>query len=83
MFKGFTRGGDLSSDEIQTSVKKSTNSIESDNHSPSTVHQKDKNDRIIPPDVMGVSDWLPALELYGEGIFISFDERIIRQWQQV
>lgn len=82
VFKGFTRGGDLSSDEIQISVKKSTNSIESDNHSPSTAHQKDKNDRIIPPDVMGVSDWLPALELYGEGIFISFDERIIRQWQQ-
>ena len=29
-----------------------------------------------PPD----SDWLPAVELYGEGIFIDFDKSAIQNW---
>lgn len=29
---------------------------------------------IVPPDIVGESDWLPAIELYGEGIFLALDE---------
>lgn len=37
---------------------------------------------IIPPDIIGSSDWLPAVELYGEGLFIALDERKLRDWEQ-
>ncbi len=36
---------------------------------------------ILPPDLVGKSDWLPALELYGEGVFISLDQKILAQWE--
>ena len=31
--------------------------------------------RVTPPDLTGASDWLPALELYGEGIFLPSTRR--------
>ena len=31
----------------------------------------------------GLQDWLPAIELFGEGIFISLDEEIISQWEKI
>lgn len=37
---------------------------------------------IVPPDIAGQSDWLPAIELYGEGIFIALDEERLRLWEQ-
>jgi hypothetical protein len=37
---------------------------------------------IVPPDIIGQSDWLPAVELYGEGIFIALDESKLYQWGQ-
>lgn len=37
---------------------------------------------IVPPDVVGQSDWLPAIELYGEGIFITLNEHRLRAWEQ-
>lgn len=37
---------------------------------------------IVPPDIVGQSDWLPAIELYGEGIFIALDEGRLRRWEQ-
>lgn len=37
---------------------------------------------IIPPDIIGQSDWLPAIELYGEGIFIALDEGRLARWEQ-
>lgn len=37
---------------------------------------------IVPPDIVGQSDWLPALELYGEGIFYVLDEERISQWEE-
>lgn len=79
VFKGFTRGGELLSDDTKTSVG---NTKQIDGSKLSNNHQQDKNGRTIPPDVIGVSDWLPALELYGEGVFISFNESIIKRWQQ-
>ena len=36
---------------------------------------------VTPPDIVGESDWLPALELWGEGLFFSFDEEIVRRWE--
>lgn len=36
----------------------------------------------VPPDIVGQLDWLPAIELYGEGIFIALDESRLRSWEQ-
>ena len=36
----------------------------------------------VPPDIVGESGWLPAVELYGEGIFIALDEAMISDWEQ-
>lgn len=38
--------------------------------------------RIIPPDIVGCSDWLPAIELYGEGIFLTLDDERLGRWEQ-
>ena len=37
---------------------------------------------LVVPDIVGRSDWLPAVELYGEGIFITLDEARLRTWEQ-
>ncbi|MCP4389464.1 MAG: DUF1998 domain-containing protein [Gammaproteobacteria bacterium] len=37
---------------------------------------------IVPPDIVGKSDWLPAVELYGEGIFLALDEDRLKSWEQ-
>ena len=39
------------------------------------------NGKIVPPDILGHSDWLPALELYGEGIFFNFSEESLAEWE--
>jgi len=36
---------------------------------------------VTPPDVVGESDWLPALELWGEGLFFSLCEEVVRRWE--
>ena len=36
---------------------------------------------VTPPDLTGESDWLPALELYGEGVFLTLREALLRQWE--
>jgi hypothetical protein len=36
---------------------------------------------LVPPDIVGKSDWLPALELYGEGVFFSLDETPLKRWE--
>ncbi len=36
----------------------------------------------VPPDIVGKSKWLPAIELYGEGVFFSFREDILCQWEK-
>ncbi len=38
-------------------------------------------ERPTPPDITGKSDWLPAIELYGEGIFFTLDEASLRRWE--
>ena len=37
---------------------------------------------VVPPDIVGESDWLPAIELYGEGIFLTLDEGRLAVWEQ-
>lgn len=39
-------------------------------------------EEIVPPDIVGTSDWLPAIELYGEGIFLALDEDRLKEWEQ-
>jgi hypothetical protein len=36
---------------------------------------------LVPPDIVGESDWLPALELYGEGVFFSLSETHLKRWE--
>lgn len=33
------------------------------------------------PDISGQSSWLPALELFGEGIFFAFNESKLKKWE--
>jgi hypothetical protein len=35
----------------------------------------------VPPDIEGKSDWLPALELYGEGVFFALEEELLSRWE--
>ena len=36
---------------------------------------------VTPPDIAGESDWLPALELWGEGLFFTLDEEVLGRWE--
>ncbi|MCY4489364.1 MAG: DUF1998 domain-containing protein [Deltaproteobacteria bacterium] len=38
-------------------------------------------EHLTPPDITGDCDWLPALELYGEGVFLTLDETCLRRWE--
>lgn len=35
----------------------------------------------MPPDLDQGVDWLPAIELYGEGIFFTLDEDVLQRWE--
>lgn len=37
--------------------------------------------RLVPPDLDQGIDWLPAIELYGEGIFFTLDEALLSRWE--
>jgi hypothetical protein len=37
--------------------------------------------KMIPPDIVDETNWLPALELYGEGIFFTFNEENLKKWE--
>ena len=37
--------------------------------------------QLVPPDITGESDWLPAIELYGEGLFFTLDEAMLQRWE--
>jgi hypothetical protein len=39
--------------------------------------------RPIPPDITGESGWLPAVELFGEGIFITLDPAMLEAWENL
>ena len=39
-------------------------------------------EEIVPPSISVESDWLPAIELYGEGIFLALDEDRLKVWEK-
>jgi len=39
-------------------------------------------EEIVPPGIAGELDWLPAIELYGEGIFLALDEDRLKVWEK-
>ena len=43
--------------------------------------QRAAGERITPPDLTGESPWIPALELYGEGVFFTLDEALLQRWE--
>ncbi len=52
--------------------------------------QVKKNERLIdiarelvPPDIEGKTTWLPAIELFGEGIFFTIDSDILNKWENI
>ncbi len=38
---------------------------------------------LVPPDLTGTADWLPAIELFGEGVFITLDEELLTGWERI
>ena len=45
-------------------------------------YEDDKTTReLVPPDIEGSSNWLPAIELFGEGVFFTIDENILSKWE--
>lgn len=45
--------------------------------------QQEEDDNLVPPDIVGESNWLPAIELFGEGIFFTIDEKILSKWEGI
>ena len=43
--------------------------------------QRARGDNTTPPDITGKTGWLPAIELYGEGIFFTLNEDMLRRWE--
>jgi hypothetical protein len=44
----------------------------------------DSGERIVvKPDIIGKSDWLPAVEYFGEGLFITFDQTQLGMWENL
>lgn len=39
--------------------------------------------KLTPPDIVGQSSWLPAIELYGEGIFFTLEEKVLATWEKL
>lgn len=70
VFKGFMRGGlDIDtqkSEPIQTTEE---------------PFWSKESERYIAPDLGKGVGWLPALELYGEGIFVTLNHFILQQWE--
>lgn len=36
---------------------------------------------VVPPDLVNKADWLPAIELFGEGIFFTLNGEKIKEWE--
>ncbi|CAB5498454.1 DUF1998 domain-containing protein [Bathymodiolus thermophilus thioautotrophic gill symbiont] len=47
-------------------------------------HQVENEEQpLVLPDIVGESNWLPAIELFGEGVFFTIDENILLKWEQI
>lgn len=40
-------------------------------------------EKLVPPDITGTSDWLPAIELFGEGMFFTLNEKLLSTWEKI
>lgn len=49
---------------------------------PDSDESLNPNANLIPPWITGEQDWLPAIELFGEGIFFTLDEKILVVWEE-
>jgi len=38
---------------------------------------------LVSPDIINESNWLPAIELFGEGVFFTIDENILTKWEGI
>lgn len=46
--------------------------------------ENEKEERIIiAPDIVGKSDWLPAIELFGEGLFFTLNGDFLSKWESI
>ena len=41
-----------------------------------------EQEHMLPPDLDGSLDWLPAIELFGEGIFFTLEPALLARWEQ-
>ncbi len=46
-----------------------------------TGFRRASGETVTPPDITGECDWHPAIELYGEGLFFTLDETLLRRWE--
>ena len=46
-----------------------------------TGFRRANGEAVTPPDITGESDWRPAIELYGEGLFFTLNESRLRRWE--
>jgi len=67
VFLGFSRVGQRFDDRIRPN---------------STSDGSEPTGRVVPPDLDGSQSWLPAIELYGEGIFFTLEEAVLRRWER-
>lgn len=67
IFMGFTRVAQNFDDGLRP-----TSATHDD--SPESIAQ------LVPPDLDDSQDWLPAIELFGEGIFFTLDEGMLARW---
>jgi len=37
---------------------------------------------VVTPNIIGGDDWLPAIELYGEGVFFTLNENVLSKWEE-
>jgi len=42
-----------------------------------------ENKVVLPPDISNELNWIPAIELFGEGVFFSINEEILEKWESI
>lgn len=50
-------------------------------HTPGGGEDEEAHNRIVRPDLQKGGRWLPAVEVFGEGIFLSLDEEKLQAWE--
>ena len=69
VFEGFTRIHHYVEDNLRQPTLKDGENDE-------------KQTKLIPPDLEGSLDWLPAIDLFGEGIFFTLSGEVLDRWAE-